>query len=100
MTHATLRSPVNTSPLQSRFRIFTGTVTFQKSVDAPNARSITYGRVAGTQNVNDSISGVQVVNFATTITWGDNRDSVLPLANDMTITGTAAASRFFIAWVE
>jgi len=99
-TSVILREHINPSPLKIRFRIFTGAVAFVKAAVAPNARSITYGRIAGSQNVNDGVNGAQLVNFATTITWGESRDSTLPLADGLSITGTAAASRFFITWVE
>lgn len=100
MTSASVRQIINPSPLKMRFRIFTGAVTYDKSVVSPNARSITYGRIAGNQNVDDGLSGVQLVNFAVTLTWGDNRDNSLPLSNNLLITGTTATSRFFISWIE
>lgn len=86
----------NSSSVNPRFIIITGIGSWQKSVNAPNAKSVTVSRIAGTITVNDSINGAQNVNFGpASFTWSGDA-----LGNDIIVNGIAAGSRFSVNWVE
>jgi hypothetical protein len=78
-----------------RFIRVTGIATWQKSINAPNATSVSFTRVSGNVNINDGVNGAQLINFAATYTWEADI-----LGNDLIFSGTAAGSSFTVNWIE
>ena len=78
-----------------RFRVFTGITSWQKSISAPKAKSVTITRLANNITINDGVNGAQNINTAATFTWADEN-----LGNDLIVSGTAGGSSFAISYLE
>ena len=87
-------SIVPVAPSIPRFQLFTGIVSFNKLLRAPNAKSITVTRIAGNITITDSQTGPHAINAAFTTTWTADR-----LGGQLIIAGTAAGSIFSITWI-
>lgn len=87
-------SIVPVAPAIPRFRVFTGIVSFNKQLIAPNAKSITLTRIAGNITITDGQTGPHAINAAFTTTWTADQ-----LGGQLIISGTAAGSIFSITWL-
>lgn len=94
--YVSCRNAKTTLPLaKARVQQVSGINTWSKAINAPNATSITFTRVASTINVNDGISPAFVLNAAATFTWANAQ-----INNNITFAGTAAGSIFIVNWLE
>lgn len=94
--YVSCRNAKTTLPLaKARVQQVSGINTWSKAINAPNATSITFTRVASTINVNDGIGAAFVLNAAATFTWANAQ-----INNNITFAGTAAGSIFIVNWLE
>lgn len=78
-----------------RFRVLTGITTWQKSISAPNAKSVTVTRLANNITISDGVNGPQAINTVASFTW--SADDLL--GNDIIVSGTAAGSSFAVSYL-
>lgn len=78
-----------------RFRVISGINKWQKSIDAPNAKSVSITRLTNNITINDGF-GVFNINAAFTTSWLSEGG----LGGDLIISGTAAGSNFTVTWLE
>lgn len=81
------------TPSIPRVQLVTGINSWSKLLNAPNAKSITFTRLANIVTINDGFS-IATINAAFSTTWAADQ-----LGGNLIFSGTAAGSSFVVTWI-
>lgn len=79
-----------------KFKLLNGLTTWSRLIDAPDSVSITLTRLANSVIINDGVTSGSpfTINAAFSNTWSSDK-----LIGNLTFTGGAAGSQYFVAWL-